>query len=283
MTKARQLDGPAPPDLAAIEGRLIRILLSCQPVAVAVSGGVDSLTLAALAHRALPGGTTSMFHAVSPAVPEEATQRVRALAQRDGWQLTVFDAGEFGNESYRSNPVNRCFYCKHSLYEAIRRLTDATILSGANQDDLGEYRPGLEAARLFVVRHPYVEAGLAKAAVRALAARLGLGDVADLPAAPCLASRVETGIRIEAATLRLIHQVEQLIAARLNPKVVRCRIRRQTIVIELDPQTLAHLAGDDENRLTQEILSLPNAQVTIPPGSAVRYEQYRVGSAFLHP
>jgi uncharacterized protein len=282
MTKALELDDPCPIDLATIEGRLTHTLLSLQPVAIAVSGGVDSLTLATLARRVLPNGASAMFHAVSPAVPEEATDRVRALAQKEDWPLTVFDAGEFGNENYRSNPVNRCFYCKHSLYEAIRRLTDATILSGANQDDLGEYRPGLEAARLFRVRHPYVEAGVAKAGVRALAARLGLGNIADLPAAPCLASRVESGIRIEAATLRLIHRVEQLITASLKPKVVRCRIRRSAIVIELDPQTLAQLSGQDENRLTQEILSLPDGQAAIRPGTTVRYELYRVGSAFLN-
>lgn len=282
MTKALEIDDPNPVELIAIEGRLIRTLLSLQPVAIAVSGGVDSLTLATLAHRALPYGACSMFHAVSPAVPEEATERVRALARQENWPLTVFDAGEFGNENYRSNPVNRCFHCKHSLYDAIRRLTGATILSGANQDDLGEYRPGLDAARIFNVRHPYVEAGLAKAAVRALAAHLGLGNIADLPAAPCLASRVESGIRIEAATLRLVHRVEQLIAASLNPKVIRCRIRRGAIVIELDPQTLGHLTSQDESRLTQEILSLPNAQTTVPPGTSVRYERYRVGSAFLN-
>jgi uncharacterized protein len=281
MTKAPELDDRCPSDLAVIEGRLIQILLRLQPVAIAVSGGVDSLTLATLARRVLPHGAASMFHAVSPAVPEEATERVRSLAQREDWPLTVFDAGEFGNENYRSNPVNRCFHCKHSLYEAIRRLTDAPILSGANQDDLGEYRPGLDAARLFEVRHPYVEVGLAKAGVRALAAHLGLGNIADLPAAPCLASRVESGIRIEAATLRLIHRVEQLIAATLKPKVVRCRIRHRAIVIELDPDTLANLAGGDEHRLAQEILSLANAQATIPPGTTVRYERYRAGSAFL--
>jgi len=282
MTKAPELYAPDPVDLDGIEGRLNDILRNVQPVAIAVSGGVDSLTLATLAHRVLPDGASAMFHAVSPAVPEEASARVRALAQREGWSLTVFDAGEFGNENYRSNPVNRCFHCKHSLYEAIHRLTDATILSGANQDDLGEYRPGLEAARLFRVRHPYVEAGLAKADVRALAARLGLGNIADLPAAPCLASRVESGIRIEADTLRLIHRVEQAIAASLKPQVVRCRVRRGAIVIELDPQTLGQLSIDDQDRLTCHLRSLPDAGVAIPPGTAVRYERYRVGSAFLH-
>ena len=268
--------------MTAREERLIRRLQLLHPLAIAVSGGVDSVTLATLAHRVLPCGASAMFHAVSPAVPEEATQRVRALAQQEGWQLTIFDAGEFANENYRSNPVNRCFHCKHSLYEGIRRLSKVTILSGTNRDDLGEYRPGLEAAQLFGVHHPYVETGMAKLEVRQLAARLGLGDVAEIPAAPCLASRVETGIRIEAETLRLVYRIEQLVTAILKPKVVRCRIRQAAIVIELDPQSLTRLANHGEVRLTQAILRLREAGVTVPEGTLIRYGPYRVGSAFLH-
>jgi uncharacterized protein len=277
-----EIDDRRAQEAAAQEERLIERLQALSPVAIAVSGGVDSLTLATLGHRALPGAS-AMFHAVSPAVPEEATARVRALAQEEGWHLTIFDAGEFENEAYRSNPVNRCFHCKHNLYEGIHRFSGATILSGTNRDDLGEYRPGLEAAQRFHVRHPYVEAGFTKADVRRLAARLGLGYVAELPAAPCLASRVETGIRIEAETLRLVHRVEQLVAASLEPKVVRCRIRRGTIAIELDPQTLAQLADDKELPLRQSILSLVNTVLTIPARPEVRFEPYRVGSAFLTP
>jgi uncharacterized protein len=281
MTGANEINDRQAQEAAAQEEQLIQCLQPLRPVAIAVSGGVDSLTLATLAHRVLPNGTSAMFHAVSPAVPEEATGRVRALAQQEGWHLTIFDAGEFENEAYRSNPVNRCFHCKHNLYEGIKRFSGATILSGTNRDDLGEYRPGLEAARRFDVRHPYVEAGFTKVDVRRLAARLGLGHVAELPAAPCLASRVETGIRIEAETLRLVHRVEQLVAASLKPKVVRCRIRPGAIAIELDPQTLAQLAHDGQLQLSQAILRLAEAVLTIPARAEVRFEPYRVGSAFL--
>ncbi len=100
-------------------------------------------------------------------------------------------------------------------------------MSGANLDDLGEYRPGLDAAREHGVRHPFVEAGFSKAMVRALARDLGLGAVAELPAAPCLSSRVETGIRIEPETLAFIHAVERLVGEDLTvtgaKSAVRCR------------------------------------------------------------
>jgi uncharacterized protein len=260
---------------------LIQCLQLLRPVAIAVSGGVDSLTLATLAHRVLAGAGAAMFHAVSPAVPEEATERVRTLAEKEGWQLTIFDAGEFENEAYRSNPVDRCFHCKHNLYEGIKRLSAATILSGTNRDDLNEYRPGLEAARRFTVRHPYVEADFSKVDVRRLAARLGLGYVADLPAAPCLASRVQTGIRIEAETLRLVHRVEQLVVATLKPDVVRCRIRPGVIAIELDPRALARLNAGGELELAQRIVNLRERCPAVPGDVKVQFEPYRVGSAFL--
>src|SRR5882757_897872 len=124
--------------------------------AIAVSGGVDSMTLAVIAHRTRDAATT-MFHAVSPAVPPEATERVRRYARSEGWDLQVFDAGEFGDTNYLSNPVNRCFHCKTHLYGAIADRTSATLLSGTNIDDLGDFRPGLAAARTFDVRHPLVE------------------------------------------------------------------------------------------------------------------------------
>src|SRR5882757_11460128 len=101
---------------------LVLWLRDLDSAAVAVSGGVDSMTLAVIAHRTRHAATT-MFHAVSPAVPPEATERVRRYARSEGWDLVVFDAGEFADADYRSNPVNRCFYCKTHLYSAIAART----------------------------------------------------------------------------------------------------------------------------------------------------------------
>jgi uncharacterized protein len=256
------------------------VLAGLRPVAVAVSGGVDSLTLATLAHRLAPGAAL-MVHAVSPAVPGEATARVRAEAAREGWDLRVIEAGEFADPAYRANPVNRCFFCKTNLYGAVRAVTDRQILSGANRDDLGEYRPGLDAAREHGVRHPYVEAGFDKAAVRALARELGLGSVAELPAAPCLSSRVETGIPIEPETLGFIHAVERLVGGALDAggarRAVRCRVRAEGVVVELDPGSLAALDAAERETLGAGIRALAPPRLAGP----VRFAPYRVGSAFL--
>lgn len=269
--------------MSSPRARLEAVLGEIGPLAVAVSGGVDSLTLAALAHRVLGADAALMVHAASPAVPTEATARVRAEAARAGWSLRVIEAGEFSDPAYRANPVNRCFFCKTNLYGAIRGVTDRTMASGANLDDLGEYRPGLDAAAGYGVRHPYVEADLDKAAVRDLSRDLGLGAVAELPSAPCLSSRVETGIRIEPETLAFIHAVERrvgaLVAARADARqAVRCRVRASGIVVELDPASLAALDGPARRDLETWIA----AQAPGRHGNgAIQFEPYRTGSAFL--
>jgi uncharacterized protein len=248
-------------------------------VAVAVSGGVDSMTLASAAQRRL-GARAAMIHAVSPAVPPEATARVRALAAEEGWRLEIIDAGEFADPDYLKNPANRCFFCKTNLYGAIAARSVATIASGTNLDDLGDYRPGLEAAKTYAVRHPYVEAGIDKAGVRALARHMGLTKLAELPAAPCLSSRIETGMRVTAERLRLIHAVERLIDDQLRPRTVRCRLFQAGVTIQLDPDALAWIVSGGGARLRRMVEDLLADDGQKAP---VRYEPYRMGSAFHRP
>ncbi|PRY20972.1 uncharacterized protein CLV78_111127 [Aliiruegeria haliotis] len=255
------------------------VLATYGRAAVALSGGVDSLTLATFAHRTLGREAVKMVHAVSPAVPKAATERVRDLARQEGWRLEVVDAGEFADERYRSNPVNRCYFCKTNLYRTLHRIADGVVLSGTNSDDLTDFRPGLTAASENRVRHPYVDVGFAKNDVRRLARSLGLGDVAVLPATPCLASRVETGLRVEPEHLLLIDRVESWFREERELADIRFRHRHDGWVVELDSTALEQLDTCGRNDLVATLrAAFPEISET-----PVSVAPYRRGSAFVRP
>lgn len=257
--------------------RLEAVLHGLDTVAVAVSGGVDSMTLSHVAHRLL-GERAEMYHAVSAAVPPAATRRVERHGSRWGWRLALVDAGELEDADYRANPVNRCFFCKSRLYQALAEQSTATLVSGTNLDDLGDFRPGLEAARRHGVRHPFVEAEIDKPTVRLLARHLGLGDLAELPAAPCLSSRIETGIAIRPAELRLVDEMEILVRAATGAATVRCRRRRGGVVVELDDMALAKLEEEPRQTLAERLAALVRRRGF---DHRVDFAPYRRGSAFL--
>lgn len=262
-------------------GLLRDLLVEMGPLKVAVSGGVDSMTLAIVAGRSL-GDEALICHAVSPAVPAEATSRVQDTAAREGWRIHIFDAGEFHNPDYLSNPYDRCFHCKSSLYTTMVKMTgdDGTqLVSGTNLDDLDDYRPGLSAAREHGVRHPFVECGVDKAGVRLIARSLGYPDLARLAASPCLSSRIETGLPIVPDQLAFVHQVERSLQQDLQPEVVRCRILSDRITIQLDPECLERLNGEREH--WQSSLQELARQRDLP--SMIHFEPYRMGSAFVQP
>jgi uncharacterized protein len=247
------------------------------PAAVAVSGGVDSMTLAFVAQRVL-GKDVCMFHAVSPAVPPHATARVERYAADRCWQLSIVSAGEFADERYVANPANRCFFCKQNLYGTIAGITDHQLLSGTNLDDLGDWRPGLKAAADHSVRHPFVEAEIDKADVRAIARYLGLDDIAELPGAPCLSSRVETGIPIAPRELRFVDAAERFVRRSIAPQTVRCRIRKSGIVIELDAETRARIDRGSEASLAADLGRLAGQHGIV---GTIAFALYERGSAFL--
>jgi uncharacterized protein len=253
--------------------RLGEVLDEMGAIAVAVSGGVDSLTLMAFAHE--HGFDAVAYHAVSPAVPPSSTARVHELADRLRFRVRVIDAGEASDPKYLANPADRCFVCKSHLYDAIRASTTRAIVSGTNVDDLGDHRPGLDAARERGVRHPFVEAGLTKHDVRALARELGLDDVAELPAQPCLSSRIETGIAIHPETLATVNAVEDAVRDRIGAKfTVRCRVRKSGVVVELEERALADLSDAGKAALVDVARTLSGVD-------AVELQPYRMGSAFL--
>ncbi len=261
----------------AVGQALLDVLAVLPKRAVAVSGGVDSTTLGYIAHRANPKGTV-IYHAVSQAVPPEATDRVRDYANREDWQLEIIDAGEFANEHYLKNPLDRCFYCKTDLYGSIASRASGTIMSGTNVDDLGDFRPGLKAAAQHDVVHPYVEAGFAKSDIRKAACLLDLPDLEALPAMPCLSSRIETGIAVSPDLVRGIHAAERLISKRLPSAIVRCRVGHSGIRIELDGDALSGLVEGDRRELAigvQHLFAQTRAAID------VSFASYKMGSAFL--
>ena len=266
-------------DLVELES----VLAGAGPMAIAVSGGVDSMTLAVVAHQVAPL-RSHMFHATSPAVPELATARVQDFALREGWNLTVIDAGEFQDPRYRANPADRCYFCKRGLYGGILRAlqagADHALMAGTNLDDLGDFRPGLRAAEQEEVRHPFVEAGMTKTQIRAVAERLGLHELAQLPAAPCLASRVETGLPIEPEQLRKVDRVEVALRAALHEAgrhaaSVRCRILSTGVEIALDSTCLDALDSASRGRI---LVKAQEAWGESPP--PMKWSAYQMGQTF---
>ncbi|WP_397589027.1 ATP-dependent sacrificial sulfur transferase LarE [Sphingorhabdus sp.] len=246
---------------------------------IACSGGIDSTLLALVAHRRAPGKVT-VAHAVSPAVPPEATDRVRMLAGQEGWALSIVQSGEFQDENYLSNPVNRCYFCKSNLYESLTQIVLAhdsgTVLSGANLDDLGEYRPGLDAAAERGVRHPWIEASFTKTDIRTLARELGV-PFAELPSSPCLASRLYTGTRVTAERLRAVHACEKRVKEVTGISVVRCRVK--------DDQLIVEVTDDDQSLITALLLrELGELAATFEPSiqlANLDAQSYKPGRAFV--
>ena len=246
------------------------------PFAIAVSGGVDSMTLAIFSSNM--GMDFEVYHAISPAVPPSATARVREFAVGYQWQLREIVAGEFQDSDYLANPYNRCFHCKKNLYGEIKKHTNAKIYSGTNLDDLSDFRPGLEAAKKNDVEHPYVDAKIGKAQVRSLARELGAEMLADMPSSPCLSSRVETGISIESPILKAIDGVESWLDATYGICGARCRVRHDCIAIEMDSKSLKSLSHNIRERIASHVT---DKFLELRAGLPVVFEQYRRGSAFV--
>lgn len=270
------------PDGTSSLRRLEHALAAYPARAIACSGGIDSLLLATVAHRAAPD-TTTVVHTVTPAVPAEATARVVGYAHREHWALELVRSAEFDDERYLANPTERCYFCKTNLYDAIDEILAGAsdtpaivVLSGANTDDLGEYRPGLTAAEEHRVAHPYVAAGLAKRDIRSIARVLGLAE-AELPASPCLASRLYTGTRVTAERLRAVELGEAAIRRLTGVDVSRCRIRGEEVVVEV--------GAADRDAITEGVLAaVGTAMRTVAPQLGPVHldaEPYRPGRAIL--
>jgi len=203
---------------------LRRELSALESVVVAFSGGLDSAFVLAVARETL-GERALGLTAFSPSVPQRERQDAARIAHALGARHMVVNSQELHDPRYAANPENRCFYCKSELYKLTeqtrRQLGFAHVVNGTNLDDLGDYRPGLEAAKAAAVRSPLVDAGLRKAEIRALARELAL-DFWDKPAAACLSSRIPYGTAVTPQRLRQIERLEDALHA-LGLRQVRVR------------------------------------------------------------
>jgi uncharacterized protein len=206
---------------------------------VAYSGGVDSTLVAKIAYDVL-GDRALAITAVSPSLLPEELEDARIQAAAIGIAHEVIQTHEMDNPNYTSNPVNRCYFCKSELHDTLKPLALQRgypyVVDGVNADDLGDYRPGIQAAKERGARSPLAEVGVTKAEVRQLSKHLGL-PWWDKPAQPCLSSRFPYGEEITVSKLQRVGRAE-IYLRKLGFSNLRVRSEGDTARIELSPEQI---------------------------------------------
>ncbi len=236
---------------------------------VAYSGGVDSVFLARVAHEVL-GNKSLAAIADSPSLPRRELEEALALGKQFGFPVRVIHTQEFQSASYLANPNNRCYFCKHELFTELAPLAKsegfAVIAYGENASDIGDFRPGAQAAAEFQVRAPLKEAGLTKTEIRELSGRLGL-PTADKPQMACLSSRVPYGEAVTPEKLKMIELAENTLRdlGFYDVRVRHHELKAADLArIEVGPQEMRKFLEDGISvKVTEALKRIGYAQVTL--------------------
>lgn len=247
------------------EAELLERIRSFSSALVAFSGGVDSSYLAYMCNLAL-GPRALAVTAVSPAVPQVQRDMAVGFARLHGLRHFLIDTAEMEIADYTSNPVRRCYFCKTELYGKLLELQRErgleAVFDGANLDDLGDYRPGKQAAQEKGVISPLVDAGIRKSEIRELSRRRGL-ETWDKPAMPCLSSRFPYGVAISRESLSQVEQAEDFLRG-LGLREFRVRHHDTLARIEVDRGEVERLLDlNTFDRIHSRLRSLGYLYVTL--------------------